>query len=629
MDPVSMNVKGVSDLVRSGLNKTGGGNGSREEGVISDQVDELDLTLDNEELFTLAARTETKWEPYGEKLRRRQDANKAYYLGKQLEGSPISQDFPIASNLIFEAEETFLPAALSKNPEPVVWTDGTKEGAAVANDVKTMLQYHADTQVLRRKMNRMTRQWSVNLLGVVKHGWDKTINDIKTDTRNVRNFVMDPDAYIDEYGDYCGGPLGERIPSTAGDLADMFPKHAAYITVMVDGKMGTKVVYTEWWNDSYCFYTFKGRILDKHKNQFFNYGKTVMDVDEDGEMIMRKEDARNHFARPKMPYTFLSVFSMGEQPFDETGLIEQNIGNQNRITKREDQIDKNLDKSNNSIGLSGQNFNEETAKQAAVAMQKGNPVLIPTGGPVSEAIARFPAPSVPDSVFKSLENNKNDLRSIFGTQGITAQEPDEDQTARGMILNQGFDTTRIGGGIGDALEQVADNIFNWWAQLYYVFYDESHYAAILGRMKAVEYVSFSNRALTRRLVISVAPGSMKPKDEVTEMNQAMALWDKGAMDPKTLFTILDYPDPQEMAEQVVLWKIDPQMYMRINFPEMMAKLQQAQMQAQQEMQAAASGIVPAAGEDIAPEDANGEPPGKLSTPAKSAALSEVPLPTLQ
>lgn len=629
MDPVSMNVKGVSDLVRSGLNKTGGGNGSREEGVISDQVDELDLSLDDEELFTLAARTETKWEPYGEKLRRRQDANKAYYLGKQLEGSPISQDFPIASNLIFEAEETFLPAALSKNPEPVVWTDGTKEGAAVANDVKTMLQYHADTQVLRRKMNRMTRQWSVNLLGVVKHGWDKTINDIKTDTRNVRNFVMDPDAYIDEYGDYCGGPLGERIPSTAGDLADMFPKHAAYITVMVDGKMGTKVVYTEWWNDSYCFYTFKGRILDKHKNQFFNYGKTVMDVDEDGEMIMRKEDARNHFARPKMPYTFLSVFSMGEQPFDETGLIEQNIGNQNRITKREDQIDKNLDKSNNSIGLSGQNFNEETAKQAAVAMQKGNPVLIPTGGPVSEAIARFPAPSVPDSVFKSLENNKNDLRSIFGTQGITAQQPDEDQTARGMILNQGFDTTRIGGGIGDALEQVADNIFNWWAQLYYVFYDESHYAAILGRMKAVEYVAFSNRALTRRLVISVAPGSMKPKDEVTEMNQAMALWDKGAMDPKTLFTILDYPDPQEMAEQVVLWKIDPQMYMRINFPEMMAKLQQAQMQAQQEMQAAASGIVPAAGEDIAPEDANGEPPGKLSTPAKSAALSEVPLPTLQ
>jgi hypothetical protein len=63
---------------------------------------------------------------------------------------------------------------------------------------------------------------------------------------------------------------------------------------------------------------------------------------------------------------------------------------------------------------------------------------------------------------------KDSLRGIFGTQGLSGQNQPESQTARGMILNQSHDSTRIGGGIGDALEQVADNIFNWWLQLYYV-----------------------------------------------------------------------------------------------------------------------------------------------------------------
>jgi len=37
--------------------------------------------------------------------------------------------------------------------------------------------------------------------------------------------------------------------------------------------------------------------------------------------------------------------------------------------------------------------------------------------------------------------------------------------------------------IGDAIEQVADNTFNWLVQLYYVFYDEKHFAVIMGNAK--------------------------------------------------------------------------------------------------------------------------------------------------
>ncbi len=235
---------------------------------------------------------------------------------------------------------------------------------------------------------------------------------------------------------------------------------------------------------------------------------------------------------------------------------------------------------------------------------------------MSDAIARFPAEGFPPAAFNDVENTKTDLRSIFGVQGISAQPQNEDTTARGMILNQQYDTTRIGGGIGDALEQVADNIFNWWVQLYYVFYDEKHYAAVLGQMRAVEYVKFSNADLNRRLVVSVAPNSMKPKDEVTEMNQALALWDKQAMDPKTLFTILDFPDPQKTAEQVTLWIVDKSTYMRMNFPEIFQEVQASQQAAL------------AAGGGVPPEQANGEPAPGLEAPPASAALANAPLPPL-
>jgi hypothetical protein len=92
-------------------------------------------------------------------------------------------------------------------------------------------------------------------------------------------------------------------------------------------------------------------VLDKHKNEYFNYPEPVQgvdgepDIDEEGEP--RMTSVRNHFASPKKPYVFLSIFSLQERPHDITGLIEQNIPNQNKVSRRTEQIDINVSKSNN------------------------------------------------------------------------------------------------------------------------------------------------------------------------------------------------------------------------------------------------------------------------------------------
>lgn len=634
MDPFALNVAGVADLIGNTINKTSG-NDFTPEGVESEKYDVLELSMDDAELLKLRDEWEKRYASYEKTMTPLFKRNIESYLGKKKNGQWLVDDGPIAANLQFEAEETFLSAALSKNPEPYVYTDNTPEGNAVAGAVKTMLQFHADQLVIRRKLTLMVRQWSIYHLGVLKYGWNKRINDVSVENRKIQDFVFDPNGYVDAYGDFTSY-LGERITVTAEKLIELFPKVKSYVEELTEGKLGTECIYTEWWTDEMCFVTFKEKVLEKHKNEYFKYEEAI--VDENGGLVtdpltgeLIKKPARNHFAYPKKPYTFLSVYSLQEQPHDITGLIEQNIPNQNQIARQTDQIDYNISSSNNGYAFSEDNFNQETGKQAATARRKGNPILIPPGGPIDKAILALPASQLPNDFFTSLENHKNDLRSSWGIQGISAQPPDEDQTARGMILNQAQDTSRIGGGIGDAIEQVADNSFNWLVQLYYVFYDEQHFAAIMGNAKAVEYVTLSSQDMDRQLIVGVSPDSMKPKDEITNINLAQALFDKGAIGPKTLLKMVDFPDPDESAADGVMYRIDPMGYFQLNFPEYAAQLQQQQQMnqmGQMQAQAQGEGMKTAAVAANTPPEQITEPqdPNGLAQDPASAALSQVKLP---
>jgi hypothetical protein len=632
-DPFALSISGVRNLIESGINKVKGQGANLDgEGVEGEKIDILSLDMSDDELFRLAKKWELKYSDYEPKIKLRQEANKAFYLGQQKLGNPAGVDdsSAITANLIFEAMETFLPAALSKNPEPVVWSDNSPMGNEIADNVKTMLQYHADQLALRSKLSLMTRKWALDFLGVLKHGWNNDLQEIKTEIRDAKNFVFDPEGYVDVYGDFTSW-MGEKITVKAEKLIEMFPKKKDVIILIVDGKLGTEVTYTEWWTDEYTFYTLKDTILDKHKNPHFNYSQDGQEEEKDEatgaitKQAIEEIQGKNHFAHPIKPYTFLSVFNLQTQPHDVTGLIEQNIPNQRLITRRTEQLDFNLSRANNSTVFSGENFNQQTAKQAATGWTKGHPILVPAGRPIQEAIMDFPPPTVPDSFFKELETNKDNLRSIFGVQGITAQEPTDNTTARGMILNQQYDNSRIGGGIGDKLEMIARTVFNWWVQLYYVYYDEQHFASVIGQLKATEYIQLSSQNLTARLIVSVSPDSMKPHDEITEMNQAMELMQGGLLDPQTFFTRINFPNPKETAGQYMLYKLQPQVYFQLNFPEEFQAAQQVVMQQQQAQMAAQGGAPQPQGGGGAPPMPP-QPPGSTGGVPANPSLASVPLP---
>ncbi len=590
VNPFALNIEGVTDLIESPTNKIASGGIGSPEGTAGTERDLLYLPMTDEELLDLRDEYEKLYSEYEGAIVPVFKRNLRAYLGRINDGNWPFTNEVITANYQWTAMETFLAAAFAENPEPVVWADNTPEGNQLADAVKTMLAYHAQELLMRRKLQFMVRQWGIYQLGVIKMGWDEKIGDVEFDNRKIEDFVFDPNGYVDAYGDFSSW-LGERIGVTAKHLTEIFPEHKEYISMSVQHKMGTPVVYTQWWTDDFTFSTYKGVVLEKSKNPYFTYE----DEEEDEAEIVefgekRKGRIKNHFAMPKKPYVFLSYYSLRTRPHDLTGNIEQNIPNQNKITRRVEQLDAQISQANNGLLFSMANFNQETAKQAANALTdpKKGQVLVPQGGPLGEAVFRLPAPNVPAGVFDELEMSENNLLTSWGTQGIISRPEKKDTTARGMILSTQKDTSRIGGGIGDSVEQVARSIFNWLVQLYTVFYDEKHFASIIGTTKALEYTEISNSDIDRSLVITVAPNSMKPKDDITQINQAVSFFEAGAIGPKTLLKIADFPNPDESAEDGLLYKTDPALYMQLNFPELMQRIQQIQQQAQAAQQAQAT-----------------------------------------
>lgn len=596
-DAFDQNILGATSLVNDDTNKVSDSN-DFEEGVDDEPVDVLELPMSDEELLSLRDEWEQKANQYYPKIKMRQERNKLYLKGAQ---KNVTGDLPVvAKNLLFEATATFVPAALAENPEPVVFSDNTPEGKAASNDLKTMLQYHADTLGLRQKLGVMVWQWGEYFIGCVKHGWQpltdpitgQDIGDITTELRRPQNLVLDPEGYVDEFGDFHGW-IGDRIEKKAEWFIEKFPKHKEYLTLKVNGKLGTLLTATEWWNDDYCFTTFMDMVLDKHKNEFFNYDP----------------QRPNHFAAPKMPFTFLSVFSLQEEPYDFTNLIEQNIPNQDRITERDDQITKNLASGNNAIALSGQSFTSETAEQAVQTFYEEGFLLVPDGN--MEAVKRIPASPLPAGILEAQASDMESLRQVYGTSGLVPSN-DPDEAVRNNILDTEHDSSRIGGGVGDRLEITAKNIFNWWTQLYCVFYDEPHYGAVMGNAAAVEYVQLMMQNMQRKFVVSVAPNSMKPKDESAQLNMAIQRWQEKAIDPISFMQEIDDPDPLESAKKLVMWTVNPMLYLQTFFPEDAPQM--------------AQGMMPPEGGAGGPMQADTtSEPSSLAGPEASSSLSNVPI----
>lgn len=548
-----------------------------EEGVVSDLLPELELSMSDEDLIKLADDWEKKWDDSKVKTEWLEKCEEAeqYWLGNQYESKKSKKgQHPLIDNLIFESLETFLPQATKKDPEPVVEltssTPDTPENLKFASEVEQKLADKADKIKLRLKLKKAARDWAIYLVGVAKVGWDMTEDDSTVKVIRPKRLILDPEGTIDEEG-YSGDFIGEFRKMKASSLILICPKKKSFIEELVHDDMGTTVQFKEFWTDQSMFWKLGSEILLKRKNPHWNYDSTEEQevTDDYGNTTMENKDivGRNHFSAPKMPYIFLSIFNLGNQPVDNTSLITQNLPQQDLINKRLKQIDKNASRMNGGIVVSEERsgLTKDQAATVTEALANGGTIVIPQGS-ANDAIGQYNTNPLPPDVFNQLVDTRRRLSACFGTTGISPAGIAGEQTVRGKIITKGLDTDRIGGGITEYLEQFADDIYNWFVQLYYV-YDE-------------EFIGQD----FPKLVVTVKEGSLLPKDNMTLANQAIDLAMAGKMSLVDLYTKLEYPNPEEVAVNVwleanapdILYTKDPRVQM------VMQRIQQAQAQQEQQ-----------------------------------------------
>lgn len=546
-------VKGAMGLF-SGVNKAKNLDG--EDGVEQPLIPEFESSMSEESIRQLTSKWEADYKSYVKDIEQDQKDNLNYWIGKhynELQTANVRK--PLVDNLIFEALETFLPIATRSNPQAMVKSNSTEDGDAISKIVANALAYQAERQGLRMKLKGMTRNWAIYFIGAVKIGWDNIEKDIDTKVVLPSRLILDPNAEIIK-GYYFGEFLGEKKKKTASKLIKMFPKKESIIRNACQGNLGSKLTYTEWHTPTDLFFMLGNNVLGKFKNPNWNY---------DGEGV----EGYNHFKQPMIPYVFLTVFNLGKRPHDETNLIKQNIPLQDTINKRYQQIEKNVDSQNNGIVLSGMSFTKEQAAQAAEQLSKGNALWVPSG-PIEQSYRRDQAPSLSANVFQQLTDARDELRNIFGTSGSTPQGTETQKTVRGKIMVNQMDSSRIGGGVTEYIEQVAETIYNWYVQMMYVYYTEEHSFSVVGP-KAQELMTIKNTDLKLKLHVTVKDGSLIPKDPLTKRNEAMDLWSAQAIDPISFFSAMDYPNPYESAKTLFQWrliqagKMDP----TIMFPDIM------------------------------------------------------------
>lgn len=542
-------------------NKAGGGKATGEVGEFSQ---ELTLDISDDELLRRKERWERRSKPYTERIATKQKLNKKYYLGesygsvfdprKALDGEG---GIPQADNLLFESVETYIPEITKQEPEPVVKADESENGTKFAEMMKDILVFKADELSLRLKMKVVARFWSLLYLGPLEVGWDDKTDDMCIDPLNTQKMIFDPSGAV-EFGEYKGEYIGIPKEKTAKQVMELFPEKAEQVKELVEGNLGTMVRYVEWYTNDMVFWTLKDIVLGKFANPFFNREPVVKEsVDPMGQVTMAERPPLNHFTEPKMPFAFLSVFTMLTQPHDITGLVEQNLSNQDRLNKFIRQIDKNADMMNGGWGVSGDAFTEEEAANAVMALQRANGVVWVPRGPIESSIKKFQGQGLPADVYQQVGDIRQEIRGIFGTTGFTAQGIKNEDTVRGKILVSGRDQGRSAG-VSDFVEQTYDVLFNWMVQLVITRYEEKHLVPILGEDRTALFLQLRDAGY--KLLVSVKEGSLIPKDALTRRNEAVDLWAQGAIDPFTFFERIDDPDPKQSTERLLLYKANPQLY---------------------------------------------------------------------
>lgn len=566
------------------------------------------------------------------KIPERQKVNFKYWKGDQVDASQLRDDLESeVENIVFENLETFLPIATARTPEPSMTVAYKNEYTrAYARDVKnTLMAEYEVYQNMAIKLTSGIRNHQLNLLGAFKYGYDEDTGEFWTEEVYATNLRVSKDGkFVYEY-------IRDK---TLGDLLELFPErkaailnHLGYNSSMEPTKkiLDSPVTYGEAWSEKWVGWMLDTLPLGLERNPHFDYeGKTIsmptgrLIPDEYGRQVEEMEEKTvyyNQFKTPRIPYLFLRYFNRGISIYDDTTLVEQAIGPQNRVNKRKRQIGENADSMNGTIVSSKDYFSEGEFEKLEGGINEK--ILLSQGDP-HVGINKIFGPEMPQFVYNDMLDSRAAADNLFGTHSTTRGQKSGNNTLGQDVLQKDQDYGRVDGYVRNAVESFAKEWFEAMYHMYLVYQTEEKSIAvpeeddfendnvIFSRERVPIIQKKDGSLIVCPLLILVKQGSTLPKDELAEYQKAKD--QKEMLSPLDYFKKTNEPNPKELAKNALLWAKNPYAFFKgdPDIEELMRIEQQnAMMAAGANMQAGGQPQMPAQQQPQLPPDAvMGQPP---------------------
>lgn len=472
--------------------------------------------------------------------------NWEYYIGNQTELWKIrGKQSRAVENRIFMATETMIPIATSRLPDIEVRPGDEDEISQMqADDLQDIIGYHMERLRIQELSEQFLRYMIIFRYGVFKPIWDKEIDDVGVVVRNPKRIripkfgsTVDDLAYVLEDLEMSYGQIKEQFgEKKAEEVRNEQPKSAEFIDpkqINVNDNKIREATYsiTEVWTNEFVAWRAGSIILDKKPNPFFS-----------------KDKKKNYFERPKKPYIIKSLFTTEETLIGDTDYIQQMISIQDNINIRKRQTENIIGKvANPMLLIDSDTMSEEQA--SAITNEEG--AILYGKDAADPSKIRFEQPGqVPNYLFLDLEGSRSAFDNIWGIHSTTRGEREGKETLGGRQLLKAADLGRIDL-VARQLERALDELGGWWTQLMKMFYTEERSFSIIGEDGKRFIQGFKGDNIGPNVKLRIVAGSTLPRDEITQRQEAIELWQNKALGIKTLYQKLKLPNVDQAIEDYI------------------------------------------------------------------------------
>src|SRR3990167_7641384 len=488
--------------------------------VASDAKDVLDVLPDDSELVTKINSWLAESKDFYTTLYEAQKKSEDYYLGKQTKRDQVPNHLSnFVQNRIFESVETILPIITSKPAEFIVKSPDVSElGPMKARKVQMELSDLYDRLQISQKLEDASRSALNYRFGVLKVEWDTntdkpTLKFVRSQRIRIPNYggrfvkglpylIEKIDMDFQEIKDF----FGEK---TANELASMSkPEGGAEEDMPINKRVWTiQEVWTDWWR---CW-KYENKILKKEKNPYWS-----------------EDVSKNHLNKPRKPYFLIAPFSLGRSPIPETSLVEQSMPIQDSLNAIGRIIINHATKTGNGAWLVD---SETMTKEEADQIRNEAGIIIYGRGVANPSLLRRDSPpSLPNYPFELWSGLNSALDNLFGVHSTTRGEREGKETARGRILLKQADLGRLDYIVRE-IDRAVQEMGDGFVQLIKLFYTDKRKIKFFGTGSEMEVLDISQEDVEDGVEIMVRSGSTLPQDETTMADQAIQLWQLGAIDP--------------------------------------------------------------------------------------------------